>query len=321
MRKLVSCVLFLGCILLPTQIRADDFQLPQITASLLKGIEQTGKKRIAVVDFVDLDGNTSELGKFIAEELSVELTQSAVGIEVVDRAHLKAILQEHKLKSEGLLDPATTKELGLLAGVDILVTGSITDLGDSVHIVAKALSTDTARIVAASSGTLPKTSEVRALLGSADSSSSSAPSNPAKSMASGQSKDDPAKPTIYFGDFSLAMLGCQHQGAKILCMGNLTNQSSATKRVSFQPSSRMVDDSGTESASDVPYTQYRMTIQVGSDRSDKFCCLDKQIEPGIPINLWFWGVGLSQSATSVSVVLNTSEGAAIIRNIRLISKK
>jgi TolB-like protein len=318
MKSLVPGVLFLACVLSAPPAHADDFQLPQITKSLLKGIEQTGRKRIAVVDFVDLDGNPSKLGKFIAEELSVELTQSAVGIEVVDRAHLNAILQEHKLKSDGILDPATTKELGLLAGVDILVTGSITDLGDSIHVVAKALATDTARIVAASSGTLPKTSQLNALLGSAGSSSSPASSSSTKSKDEDQGQ---SKPTIYVGDFSLAMLGCEHQGAKILCMSHLTNQSSRTKSISFQPSSHMVDDSGNESGSDVPYTQYRMTIQVGSDRSDKFCCLDKQIEPGIPTNLWFWGVGLSQSATSVSVVLNTSEGAAVLRSIRLLTKK
>ena len=320
MRKLVLRISLLFCALSPLQAHAQDIKLPPIASSLLKGIEQTGKKRVAVVDFVDLDGNTSELGKFIAEELSVELTQSAVGIEVVDRGHLKAILREHQLKSEGVLDPATTKQLGLLAGVDILVTGSITDLGDSVYIVAKALATDTGRIVAASSGSLPKTPEVKALLRRAGE-SPDVDTNDSNKQKSKEAKSEETQPTVSFGDFSLAMTGCENEGAKIECFGRLSNNSSGAKRVSFQPSSHMVDEVGNESGSDVAYSQYRMTIQVGSERSDKFCCLDKVIEPGIPLGLWFWGVGLSPKTSSVSVVLNTSEGTAVLKNIRLLAKQ
>lgn len=148
---------------------ADGLKLDQITASLLKGIQETGKKRVAVFDFTDLDGNTSLLGKYVAEELSVELTQSANGIEVVDRSHLSAILREHKMSEQGLTDPATAKQLGQFTGADVIVTGSLTNVGDAVLIVAKALSTDSARIIGASSGTLPMSSEISILLKNANS--------------------------------------------------------------------------------------------------------------------------------------------------------
>lgn len=148
---------------------ADGLKLDQITASLLKGIQDTGKKRVAVFDFTDLDGNTSLLGKYVAEELSVELTQSGNGIEVVDRAHLSAILREHKMSEQGLTDPTTAKQLGQFTGADVIVTGSLTNVGDAVLIVAKALSTDSARIIAASSGTLPMSSEISTLLRNASS--------------------------------------------------------------------------------------------------------------------------------------------------------
>jgi TolB-like protein len=302
MRKYMLCraLLMAFCILTTRSLSADDLQLTQITTTLLKGIQQTGKSRVAVVDFVDL-----------------ELTQSAVGIEVVDRAHLSAILHEHKLKSDGLLDPATTKELGQLAGVDIIVTGSITDLGNSIRIVAKALSTDTARIVAASAGTLAKTPEVIALLSSAETGQSLTGSKDATKNGNESAGGTPAKPIAAFGDLLLAMEGCENQGAKIMCYGHLTNKSSGAKRVQFNPSSHLIDNSGNESRSDVAYSQYRMTIQVGADRSQMFCCLDKVLEPEIPLGIWFFGSGLATTTSSVSIVLETSEGTAILKDIHL----
>lgn len=212
---LCRTVLMMLCIFTFRELAAEDLQLTQITTALLKGIQQTGKKRIAVVDFVDLDGNPSRLGKYIAEELSVELTQSADGIEVVDRAHLQAILQEHKLKSEGLLDPETTKQLGLLAGVDILVTGSLTDIGDSIRIVAKALSTDSARIVAASSGSLLKTHEILSLL-------APAPSMEAKSAnvsSTGPSAlpKQPAATSVTVGPVFIELTGCHASSSSVTC--------------------------------------------------------------------------------------------------------
>ena len=58
-----------------------------------------------MVDFTDLQGNVTELGRFLAEELSITLSESEKGFEIVDRTHLKAILQENKLSTTGLMDP------------------------------------------------------------------------------------------------------------------------------------------------------------------------------------------------------------------------
>lgn len=209
------------CMFTVRELVAEDLQLTQITTALLKGIQQTGKKRIAVVDFVDLDGNPSKLGKYLAEELSVELTQSATGIEVVDRAHLQAILQEHKLKAEGLLDPETTKQLGLLAGVDILVTGSLIDVGDSMRVLAKALSTDSARIVAASSGSLPKTHEVLSLLAPAISTETiSAPASP-KGPGASQKQTTVASVTV--GPAFVELSGCRANSSSVTCRFRVRN--------------------------------------------------------------------------------------------------
>ena len=223
MRKhtLHGALIALFCMFATHGIRADDLQLTQITTALLKGIQQTGKKRIAVADFVDLDGRPSRLGKYVAEELSVELTQSANGIEVVDRAHLQAILHEHQLKSEGLLDPETTRELGKLAGVDIVVTGSLTDVGDSIRVLAKALSTDSARIVAASSETLAKTPQIATLLSAETSSSGNTADSataPQPANESGPQKASTLSPTTRMEHGVRIQLDrCERHSSQVIC--------------------------------------------------------------------------------------------------------
>src|SRR6185436_13560066 len=123
-----------------------------------------GKRSVAVVDFTDLQGEPTELGRFLAEEISVALVSSSRPLEVVDRTHLKVLVQENKLSATGLIDPATAKKLGQIAGVDALVTGTLTPFGDTVRLTLKVLDTATARIVAATTAEIPKTKAIEELL-------------------------------------------------------------------------------------------------------------------------------------------------------------
>jgi len=132
-------------------------EIKNISQELAKKIEEAGKKSIAVVDFNDLQGNITELGRFLAEEFSTALVTTGKGFEVVDRTHLKSILAEHKLSFTGLIDPQTARKLGRIAGVEAIVIGTITPFGDSVRISVKVLVTDTAKVVTASTGNIAKT--------------------------------------------------------------------------------------------------------------------------------------------------------------------
>src|SRR5437588_6302133 len=98
-------------------------ELKGVSSTLATKIGELGRKRVAVVDFTDLQGNVTELGRFLAEELSGALVNDSRGFRVIDRAHLKAILQEHKLAATGIIDPQTARQLGKIASVDTLVTG------------------------------------------------------------------------------------------------------------------------------------------------------------------------------------------------------
>jgi len=145
-------------------IRAQDKEIRSVADTLAEALVKHGKKDAAVVDFTDLRGNVTELGRHLAEQLSVALATNDKGIDVVDRMHLRSIMQENKLGTSGLIDPSTVRKLGQIAGVGVLVTGSLTPFGDSVELTVKALDSATARIVGASTIDIPRTKAIQDLL-------------------------------------------------------------------------------------------------------------------------------------------------------------
>lgn len=138
-------------------------ELKNISKALASDISNSGKKLIAVVDFTDLEGNVTLLGRLIAEELSSFLSGMAksFGFEVIDRIHLRVILAEHKLSTTGIIDPTTSRRLGEIVGVDALVTGTLTSFSESVRIIAKILDVNTAKIIGSTSTDIPRTEAIK----------------------------------------------------------------------------------------------------------------------------------------------------------------
>ncbi len=161
-RIVLMLALFYGFGCWPTN--AQDREMRTTAGAFAETLAKFGRKNVAVVDFTDLQGNVTELGRYLAEQMSVALALTDKGIEVIDRNHLKAILQENKLGTSGLIDPSTALKLGQLAGVQVLVAGTLTPLGDSVQLALKALDATTARIIAASTIDVAKTKAIEDLL-------------------------------------------------------------------------------------------------------------------------------------------------------------
>lgn len=142
-----------------------DAEMVKMATAITASFDQRQRvKTIAVLDFTDLQGTVTELGKFLAEELSSDLVMGQKQFDVIDRANLKRLLDENKLSRSGLVDPETIKRLGKMAGADALVTGTVTPLGNSLRVSAKIIHTETARIVGAAQANIDKTPEISELL-------------------------------------------------------------------------------------------------------------------------------------------------------------
>lgn len=146
-------------------VLAQDSDIKDLAETLAKTLVATGQHpSVAVVDFTDLQANVTPLGQYIAAELEDALVNAPYKLDVIDRSRLQVLIKEHKLASNGLIDPSTARALGKIAGVGVLITGTITPFGDTVRISVKALDSESARVEAAISKNIPKTPTIIELI-------------------------------------------------------------------------------------------------------------------------------------------------------------
>ena len=149
---------------LPGSSLSYEREIANLSSILASSISKSNMKTIAVVDFTDLRGQVNELGRFIAEELSGNLTSQSSGFDILDRNHIKRLLEEQKLSLSGLMDPQAIRKIGKLAGADVIITGTITPFGDSIRVSCKAIDTGTAKVIGSARGDIAKTATIADLL-------------------------------------------------------------------------------------------------------------------------------------------------------------
>lgn len=266
-------------------------EVNSLTTRLVDSIVKSGKKTVAVVDFTTLGGEVIELGRFLAEEFSVALTQKANGFDVIDRTYLKAILQEHKLASSGIIDPLTARKLGQIAGVEAIVTGSITPLGDSVRLSVKVLDTGTAKVIGAVTGDIPKTKAIDELLAKSlrnwgeSQASGASDSSPTASVPAG-----PLGKQIEDNDFLFQLKGCFRSGNNVICLGSVTNKNPTRRQLTLDsPSTDVLDELG---------NQYQYgTMQLGAQGMRQW------VEPDLQMNFSIATKEVNPEAKLLNVVL------------------
>jgi len=164
-----ALILLSFCLLAPSSLSAaQDLEagIQEIAQQLSTAMGSGKVKKLAVVEFPDLNGYQSALGQFIAEEL---ITQLSVGTnagqyDVVERRQLARVLQEQELTESSLFDAQSISKIGKILGIEAIVTGSVADLGTDVKINARVISIETAKIFAAASTKIPKTDTVLQLM-------------------------------------------------------------------------------------------------------------------------------------------------------------
>lgn len=181
---------------LPLHAAADlDGGVKSLAEQIAKNMQTNNKKKIAVIEFSNLNRGVTEFGQFLAEELITQLFLVNVGkFDVVERQQLQKIIDEHHLGSSGLLDGAAMGKIGKILGVDAIVSGSITDLGNSVKINARLIAVDTGMVFAVAATDIPKVGTVTTLMSTlAPNIGASHPAARPPAEASKKSKD--AEPT------------------------------------------------------------------------------------------------------------------------------
>ncbi len=131
---------------------------------ITKGMTEKGTRKVALIDFSDLNGNVTALGQFMAEELTTQLYLMAPGkFEVVERRQLLKLEAELALGQMGVIEEKSLKKMGQVLGVEAVVTGSMTDLGNTIKVNARMIAVESAQVFAVAATSIPKTGIVAEL--------------------------------------------------------------------------------------------------------------------------------------------------------------
>jgi len=109
------------------------------------------KPRIGVADFKEetKDALKNSVGSLAAVLLTDEFSRSAV-FSVIERKSLDELMKEYKLNLSGLTDETTAPEIGKLKGVELLLVGSVSGVGDRYIITARLVEVETGQVAASS---------------------------------------------------------------------------------------------------------------------------------------------------------------------------
>lgn len=271
-------------------------EIEQLSAQMAEKIAGKGKKTVAVVDFTDLEGNVTQLDQFIAEEFSVALASAGKGFRVIDRTRLKSIIKENKLAATGLIDPATASKLGKIAGVDALVTGTLTPFGDNVRVAVKVLDAETAELIDSAKSNIAKTQAINELLGKeipveSEKSASAEGKKPAASKKE-------ALTVQVVRDILFEVRECKASGNSLTCHLTATNKSddrdiSVYNRSSDSRRSRMFDNLSNE--------QNVSSIEFANKKSS-YDRVDHMLVSGVQTRLDFIFEGVDEKADKLALL-------------------
>lgn len=104
----------------------------------------------AVVEFQEKGSlSIQDAGYVIAEWMSGSLHKTQV-FDIYERVLSYEVLEEQDLGFTGALDEKTTAEIGMIYGVEAIVTGTVSKFGNTISVVAKLIDTETAKVIASS---------------------------------------------------------------------------------------------------------------------------------------------------------------------------
>jgi hypothetical protein len=106
------------------------------------------RNTLAIVDFEVIRGNEQAIGRVTQEALTSALIRSGYFI-IVERSKLKAIMSELQLSLVGLTKESPDAVLGKLIMADLILTGTLADLGEAWDVNLRLLNVRTGQAISA----------------------------------------------------------------------------------------------------------------------------------------------------------------------------
>ena len=306
----------------PARISDLDSKLSDLTKQIINSLTETKRTRIAIIEFSDLEGNITQFGRYLSEELITRLFMTGRFV-VVERRFLNKIIEEHKLSYTHFFDEESVQEIGKLLGVSAIASGSLTDLGDSVKVNARLIATESGSVFAVAAVEILKDERVAGLLAKKAKSpyydERIAP-KPREVPLPAPEKPIPEKPKekpkvalqkVEADNFTFEVKECKMSGANIICNLLITNNDQDRElrlyNKDYRPLSRIFDDFGNAYGAN--------QVQIGSKKGSHPRTL---LISGVPTGtkLYFEKVSTQASRITLLEVGCESNGKRIIAKLR-----
>ena len=122
-------------------------RMKELATQVANSIDQAVQKpRVAVYDFITIQGEASPIGRNVAEELMMGLLATG-RVTVVERTALQKALDELNFNATDAVDPEKSRQIGRMVGADVVATGTLTDYGQNVKVNARLIETETSTVM------------------------------------------------------------------------------------------------------------------------------------------------------------------------------
>lgn len=253
--------------------------LTKLATDLAARIHGAKHTRVTVVDFVDLDGKPNKLGKFLAQQLQLALAEPERKLVVIDQSQLPKLFDQMKLLSEGLIDPETGRELGKIAGTEVLVVGTVMPSSMTIRVDAKAIDLQTASMIVGKSTNMARMGLLSKLANESaedapEVASGSEEEGPPQSVSKSSTGKTPRPPARSRRDQGILfeLEGCSLSGDALTCSVTVTSE--RDQWFSFSFDSRAWTEAGEEFSPGEGI--------IANSRSSRHCVL-KEVLKGVPM--------------------------------------
>jgi len=279
----------------------------QLAAQIAKGAPEGKQLRVAVADFPDLQGVTSDFGRFVASRLTTRLAQDRRFL-VIERQRLGQVLAELKFSMSDLVDPAKAKQLGKMVGVEAIVVGAVSDLGNQVDIDARLIEIETNRMLLGASVTISRDPTVTELLQRGRQEPAAAPPVPGA---------PPAVRRVEVEDFVFEPRGCRRAAGRLRLACTVAFISTGSMRelhlygTWVGGGSELIDNRG---------NKYHTAVQIGSRGPET--SVFARFVPQVPVNVHFMTEDVHPEATHMTIVIHIEgfKTPPVLRDIPIAAK-
>jgi TolB-like protein len=210
-----------------------------LAAKLAKSYGDGKRGKVAIVPLRELGGRENLLGTYIAETLTNSFFE--VGYrEIVERQMLDRALHELRLSLTGMIDADSAKKIGKLLHADLVVGGTMTDLGGEVSVNCRMFSVETGQVVAVATTRIVKDDSVKSMW----SKGAAAAGGSGESRSPSAEPETAGEPAQEAHGISFRLKSCGHRGMTVDCELSVTALYDEAKL--YVSRSRLVDEHGNE---------------------------------------------------------------------------